>query len=371
MAVSLYVHIFTFLSIIIDGLIIYLILRKREQANLRMNWYLIFTIISIILWIISVYLQESVFPFFPDENIDNLWEFSLLAAFSNIVIGLGLLFISVFIKYLVQPELDFRQTSYIISLVVLIAGLYFVIIVGAYLEDVDVVKLTFNIANLINLVLLISVLIFTRNDIKVLREGIEEHRDTVKKQISLLNWGLHLALVGIIPLLIIANFVEREAISLSFFLMTIALMLIAYAYLIDPRVVYILPERVYQAIVVNHSGVLRYSVQFTGETDDSSSVLISGALNAITALMSEFYETTVHPNMIKFEERLILFKWSEDYYLSVFSDRDSKLIREAMDTVVREIERKYGSEINKYMNQAEILKLDDTFHKAFYFVYDT
>ena len=370
MALPVYADVFTFLSIAIDIFIAYLILRKREQANLRMNWYLIFTIFSIMIWIICVYLQEAVFPFYPNQNVDVVLPFAILAFISNAAIGFGLLMLSFFIKYFVQPTLDFAQSSYLLSLVVLITGLYFVIITGAYIQNTSIVDITFNVANLFNLILVVSIIIFTRKDMNYIRKEAVDFQPKVQKQLNFLNYGLNLALIGIIPLLIIANFFERAVISFSFILLAASLVMIAYAYLIDPNVVYILSERVYQAIVVNHQGVLRYSKIFTGEKDEDSTVLISGALNAITALMSEFYETTVYPTNIKFDQRLILFKWSDYFYLAVFADRESRLVKEAMDSAVREIEKRFEGNLEKTMRHPEILKLDDIFHNSFYFIID-
>lgn len=369
MAIPLYVPLFTFSSIVIDIFVIFTILRKREQANIAMNWYLIGMIASIIIWILSVYLQETIFPYYPDKDLDNLLGFAVLAAISNIVIVIGLLLISIFIKYLVEPELDFKQSSYLISLVVLISGFYILIIIGAFLENTEFVDITFNIANLANLTMVISVLYFSRNDITILQNSIVNASNQLKLQLKLLNIGLHTALVGIIPLLIIANFYSRDAIAISFILITISLSVIAYAYQLDPRVVYILPERTYQTIVVSNAGVLRYSKHFAGEEDETSTILISGALNAVSSMMSEFYDAPVYPNMIQFKERLILFKWSTDYFLAVFSDRDSKLIRSAMDATIKEIDLKYGDTISSHLDGGRLLDLDATIEKTFYFVY--
>ena len=107
--VPVYVHVLTFISIFINLLIIFLILRKREQGSLRMNWYLIGMISTIMMWIASVYLEETFFQFFPDLNLVNILGFTALATFSNIAIAVGLLLLAPFIHYLVEPILNFKQ----------------------------------------------------------------------------------------------------------------------------------------------------------------------------------------------------------------------------------------------------------------------
>ncbi|MFV2016421.1 MAG: hypothetical protein ACC656_13400, partial [Candidatus Heimdallarchaeota archaeon] len=136
----------------------------------------------------------------------------------------------------------------------------------------------------------------------------------------------------------------------------------------DPRVAFILPERTYLAIMVNNFGGLQYSKNFLKENNDSFTVIISGVLNAIAGIMSEFYDAPVQPQLIQFEQRQILLKWREGYFLAVFTDRDSPLIRTAMDQTVTEIENKFGDKLQKQLSSPILLDLDDIFQKAFYFV---
>lgn len=350
---------FVIITVIMNFGIIVLILRNREQANNRITWYLIGTIVSISIWIITVFLQIEYFTF-----EDNLLTHTIIASISNIVILFGLTLMAGFAKLLVEPIVSIVQMSILFGLSGLVAGIYMIIVYLATQNESDYVNTASIIKDLINFTIIILVIFFIQSDLRILlKEPLSKKQEN---QIKLVNRSLLIGLIGILPIIILASFYGDELLAIAFVIISIALYFLINAYLIDPRVAFILPYRTYLVIIVNDSGVLRYSRDFMGDRDLKSTLLISSALSAIVSLMSEFYNTDVVPTMVKFQDRLILFSISNDYFMAVFTDRDSVLIRSAMSNTIKEINEKYTSLDHKLDIPID---LNDIFDRTFYFIY--
>ncbi len=363
--VEYWIAFFALIAVIMNVSIIGLILRKREQASNRVTWYLIGTIISISIWIITVFMQIEYFTI-----DDNLVANTIVASISNVVILLGLTLMAGFAKLLVEPTINFIQMRILVGLTGMVSGIY-VVSIYLVLDDQNIDRSIIDtisvITDLINLFVTILVIVFIQTDLtKLLNEPLSEIQ---KKQINYVNRSLLIGLIGILPIIFVASIYGIRLLAIAFIIISIALFFLINAYLIDPRVAFILPHRTYLAIVVNEAGILRYSRDFMGNRDLKSTLLISSALSAIVSLMAEFYDAEIVPTLLKFQERLILFSIEEKFFLAVFTDRDSPLIRTAMSNTVKEIKGKFDS--LDHISGAKTLQedWDDIFDKTFYFIY--
>jgi hypothetical protein len=319
---------------------------------------LIGTIVSISIWIITVYLQIEYYTF-EEELLIN----TIIASISNVVILFGLILMSGFVKLLVEPKLSFSQTIMIVYLSSIVIGIRVISIYLANIDEEDYVNTVSMLADFLNFAVIISVIIFIQLDLrKLFNEDLSEKQ---KNQVKLV---ILTGLTGVLPIIILSTFLGIDYLAISFSVIAISLFFLINAYLIDPRIAFILPYRTYLAIVVNKTGVLRYSKDFIGDRAMTSTMLISNTLTAITAAMSEFYNTEVSPSFIEFEEKLILFSLADDYFLAVFTDRDSPLIRKAMDNTMKEIDEQYHEELEA-TTELVMLNLDEIFDKTFYFIY--
>ncbi|RMG35431.1 MAG: hypothetical protein D6732_09300, partial [Methanobacteriota archaeon] len=173
---------------------------------------------------------------------------------------------------------------------------------------------------------------------------------------------------SIFVIAIIAITGTQTLISLIYMLLTISFSMLNFAYFEDPRVAFILPEKVKLVVLVNSSGILKYSKYFSLERDEASTAIVSGGLKAVSLLLSDFLQREVTPKLIQFEENLILIKSEKYYFLAVFADRDSQLLREAMENTAKEINKKFADDLPKIINGPQIFDLDDIFKKTFYFI---
>ncbi|OLS22754.1 MAG: hypothetical protein HeimC2_28650 [Candidatus Heimdallarchaeota archaeon LC_2] len=359
--IPIFVPVFVVLSTLINGVVITLIVRKKEQTTQKLTWLLIGTILTIGLWVIITSFQLG-----PLSLENNLIGFAISAAISNILIIFGIIFLSVFVSYLVRPIVSLRRIIILTSIISYSIAMYIVMILAAFDNNEDLVKQILDLADIANIILLIVFIIWSTKDIRILLA--EDLNPSLRKQVKRFYYASLVGFVGNLPIFAISWFVDPSFLAFSYLLIPIALSFLVYNYLQDPRVAFLLSERTYLAIMVNGFGGLQYSMDFRRERKDKFTILISGVLNAITGIMSEFYDNPVHPQLIQFQDRQILLKWSEGYFLAVFTDRDSPLIRTAMDNTVEAIGKKYKGDLQKKIASPILLDLDDIFKTTFYFM---
>ncbi|MCE7733905.1 MAG: hypothetical protein GPJ54_03440 [Candidatus Heimdallarchaeota archaeon] len=359
--IPLFVLLLVILSVGISIAAIVLILRKKEQTSQRLTWLLIGALSSAIIWIILTSLQIDTYSL---EN--NLIGFAITAAISNIVIMLGIVFLSIFVNYLIRPRVDLIRIVIMTAILSFCVAMYAIMILAANNSDKELVELSLSFVNVANLILVVVYVSWVRIDFRILLA--EDLPDKLRKYILRFYTASVIAFIGNFPIFILAWFVDQSYLGFSYLLLAIAMTIMVYSFLQDPRVAFILPERTYLAIMVNSFGGLQYSKNFLKGHNDSFTIIISGVLNAISGIMSEFYDTPVQPQLIQFEERQILLKWREGYFLAVFTDRDSPLIRTAMDQTVLQVENKFGIKLQKELSSPILMDLDDIFQRTFYFV---
>ncbi|MDH5645986.1 MAG: hypothetical protein OEZ01_08260 [Candidatus Heimdallarchaeota archaeon] len=342
--------------------IIQRILSHRSQAKSKLTWLMLVAILSISFWIILTYLQFEVL------SIDNnLIGHAYLDFFSNIVILIGLFCLVAFFNLLVSPRLDVKIISVIGGLSFIILGLKLSHIVLAKNNELDLVHQIKSLTDVFNLIIIIFVIYFGHTDLKLLLK--EDLNAIQRKQVKSLYNALLIGLSGMIPIIGL-TLIKFEFLSFAYIFITIALFMVINTYVTDPRVAFILPEKTSLVLVVSVHGVYKYSKRFSeSEEEDDDTILISGALNAIMTLMSEFYKSPSTPELIKFQNQLILLLWEKDYFIAAFSERDSLFIRNAMEKTVSLINNTYQENIKEIMFQSKVLDLDPIIKDSFYFVY--
>ncbi len=359
----------TLVSIIMNSIIVVLILSKAEQAKNVVTWILLAAIISMFGWIITTYLQLDLITVDEDPFIFTIIR--LVGNISNLIVQILLVN---FFRLLVKPRPSWTRNAYLLSLGSLLSGFAGVAIYAGSKNNTDLIDVCWGYADTINYIFIPSVVIFAGLDLReLLNETMSENQ---RKQVKSLRNGLFFGLLGALPFVILQQVSifgvggEHYFLTVALLVITIALFFFIRAYLVDPRVAFIVPHRAYLLIVVDKNGVLKYSKNFLDESaKDHSTILVSAGLSAINSMMSEFYETEVLPTFLAFEQRKIMFHWSEGYFIAVFTDRDSMLIREAMKQTTKELKDKYKDDLRKVMDGLKMLELDEVIAKTFFFIY--
>lgn len=315
------------------------------------------------LWIILTYLEFDAVS--PEKSIVGN---AIVSIVSNLVIVLGFTALATFVKFLVQPDLNYKQFSVFILLFGGIFGLRLTHFLLALDGEMDLILQVKSLSDVLNALVLVFLLLFTHNDLQLLlKEDLSEKQ---RKQVNYVYYSILASGLGSALILAVVSISGNFLLfSFIYILLTGTYSLMINAYLTDPRVAFILPEKTYLVILVNSYGILKYSKSFSKEEYEAGTIIISGALKAVSSLVSEFYQTEVHPELIKFEENLILLKSDQDFFIAVFSERDSKLIRNAMENTLKELHNRFGSELSQKMTDPEAMDLDDIFEKTFYFIY--
>ncbi len=346
-----------------------IILRRREQAKVKMNWLLFFAILTTMIWILSVYIEEMYFPYFPKKQVEFMLPFGILSGISNVGIVLGLSFLSTFYTLLIYPHIQWKRMTIWISFTMLIIAGYVPLILIAIQKNVSLYDEVFMVINVFNVLFLIVLLYYVYKDLRVLNQSLVNTNETLTKQMKIITYFTYYGLLSQIPILILGNFVERSLISIAFINLTITMGGLTYAYLIDPRIVFVLPEKIERIIVVNNSGLLKSYKEFESKDADTPTMLISGALSAIFTVMSDFYNTEVYPKTIEFDNQLILLNWSSNFFIAAFVKRDSSLIRNSMKKTIQRIHDTYGEDSDVFTKGHSYINLDGIFDETFYFVY--
>lgn len=364
MNLPIWVPLLVVFSIIMNIIVIVLILKKSVQANHTITKVLVGSLITISIWVFTVYLQLE---FFTING--NLIDYTTVATISNISILIGLILLATFWELLVEPNPNFIQIGYLSSLASVVFGFAFLSIFAGMNNDLTVVKEAWDIADIFNILIVVSVIIFINSNLKrIFSENLSARQ---RAQIKNLRNGLLFGFLTGIPFIFLSRFVDTSFTAIFFVIVAITLYFFVRAYLIEPRVAFILPHRTYLITVVSKNGLLKYSKNFMNETrNDNKTLLVSMGLSAVNSMLSDFYKTSVSPKIIAFEKQMILFHTLENYFIAAFTDRDSLLIRQAMTKMAEMLAKTYlKDDLSKIMDSPVIMDLDEITDKAFFFIY--
>ncbi len=363
MSTPLYVHMFLFISIVVTISVISLILKKKEQATFKLTWLLVSTLIATLLWNVLTYLEFEIFT--PSKS---LVANAIVSILSNLLIVIGLISLASFVKLLVQPSLDIKQLSPFIFLLGAIFGLRIAHFVLAELGETSLILQIKSAGDILNAAVLVLLVLFTHRDLKILMK--EDLSDTQRFQVNAFYFTIMASALGsVITLAVVAITKTPMLLSLNYIFLSGTYSALILAYLKDPRIAFILPEKTHLVIIVNSYGVLKYSKSFGKEKNEAETIILSGALQAITSLISEFFNSNSTPELVKFKDRHILLKDDSLYFIAVFSERDSKLLRMAMNETIKELHSHFGDNLAMEMEKPTVMDLDNIIEKTFYFIY--
>ncbi|MFW9996898.1 MAG: hypothetical protein ACFFD4_32955 [Candidatus Odinarchaeota archaeon] len=343
--------------------IIIVIWKKSEQASNQVTWILILADISVATWFATSYIQID---FVTIES--DLLGYAIVATVGNIALILILIFLANFFRLLVQPYPSALQNSYLLSLGALLTGIAITSIYGGVQGDVTLVEFCWTLADMLNLIIMPSAALFIYTDLRdMLAEPLS---DKQRRQVISIRNGLFFGVVAVLPFILLQRLVDRIFFSFTLPIVAFSIFFFTRAYLLDPRVAFILPHRTYLVVVVTHTGSLKYSRNFMEKSaGDPSAMLVSMGLSAIKTMLSEFYQADVHPTYLSFVKQKIMFHWNEGYFIAVFTDRNSMLIRQAMEQTAKEIRERFKEDLQDVMEGPKELDLDDIITKTFNFIY--
>ncbi len=350
---------FVAISILINIVTIGIIFQNKEQAQNRLTWFLIGSIISIMFWVINNYYQLR-------SNIeDQTMLYVISIGLANGIILFGLILLTGVSRLLIDPHLDFKRMVYLSLISGIIVGLDFAIMLLGFNDEITQIPGILSLSDVFNVIFIISVLLFIAGDMRTLLK--EDLSDLQRKQVHWLFGSILVGFAGTFPFQLLSIFYP-DVEAISYVVVAVAMILVAKSYSIDPRIAFVIPHRVYLVVVVNKTGIMKYSHEFKkGWATDP--ILISGAITAVASIFSEFYNTNVYLKQIDFMKSKILVKWDKEYFIALFTDKDSDVIVSGLNNFMKFINAKYGDKLEEIMDDPMELDLNQEVKKAFYFVY--
>ena len=284
---SILLIVMTIISVTLNIIVLFLILRQKEQASNRVTWILLGAYGSLLVWILTSYIQLDLI------TIDNdPFGFSVIAALGNVANFAVLFLLMNFFRLLIEPRPNWLRNSYLLSLSTLLLGFALVAIYGGSENNRDLIETCWTFANFVNLIIVPSVVVFITKDTRMLLS--EPMSEKQRKQVKKLRNGLLFGVIGVIPFVALQH-IDHIFLSPMLLVASVALFFLIQGYLIDPRVAFMVPHRAYLLIVADDNGVLKYSKNFIDQTAaNDDTILITAGLTAISSMMSEFYKTEVH-----------------------------------------------------------------------------
>ena len=357
----LFPHGIVIFSILLNFLLLYIILRRREQLTERFTWLAFAIVFFIIFWIISLDLMYV----FDTNNLSKLGFYILTAC--SYFIGLAVvILLHTFVKFSVQPKLNYLQFSIILSLYFVDAGLLLAYILLGFHNQTDLQTQLIKLVNVIFIFYVLFTVVFMQQDFTRLK--LERLSEKQEKQIKLLNIGLVAGLSSQIPVIYISAFVDLFFVLYACFGISIALFIIIQAYLVDPRLTFILPEKTYLLILADQYGTPFFTKNFLDEEDSDEIILVTSTIKSITTILTQFYQVETIPQMLKFNSHLILVQWSKDFYIVVISKQESHLLYSAMRRLENSLKKQFPlfSGMLDPKSESTILQLVE---KNFFFIW--
>jgi hypothetical protein len=361
--ISMAIHFMVSLSIILDIFLIYIILKERDQISEKFTWLAITIIITVTLWILSVEILYILITYLENDLIG----YVIITPISYFLALLAMLLIQIFVKFFVEATLSILHMIYLVSLFSFIIGLLISYSIIGLQEDTDLMEQVQIVANVIFIIYTLSIALFIHQDFTLLK--VENLSSKQRKQVDSLHYGLLIGLLVQVPIIYVTTFVDILLVLFGCIGITGALFFIIRAYLTDPRLAFILPEKTYLLILANKFGTPIYSKHFLDQDESEETILVSGAIKAITTIMTQFYNVETLPKLLEFENKLILIKWSKEYFIAVLSDKNSRLLRSAMDRMDRSLVAQFP-DINEIETAVQSKEIEDIVMTNFYFIWN-
>ncbi|MHA1733407.1 MAG: hypothetical protein ACTSU5_15780 [Promethearchaeota archaeon] len=137
--------------------------------------------------------------------------------------------------------------------------------------------------------------------------------------------------------------------------LAIGTLLVAASYITHPRVAVVQPQNIYKLFVILESGLPVFSHEFSGEVEIDDT-LLSGALNAITSLMTEAVGVNESLDQIRFGDRVLLVSIREKIAGILITDQPTTFLRDGLDNFLTRFLQEYGGEIRGWTGDPSVFK---------------
>lgn len=276
---------------------------------------------------------------------------------SAIVPSLFILFIDAF-----EGEIDVKKssiavacvvTSVFISLMGIISGDITLSSTIVIPEGTDLITMRWSpITSLAIFPTVILCGIWTQSELgKAKKHVIDEHQFT---QLRFMKIGTFLMffigpVFGIFGVILVDGFNEDLFGTLSseiigYFFVSIGIIMVNFAYLTADEIAFLQPQRIDSAMVIYETGIPIFSYNFTPQENNTDVTLVSGAITAITALMSEAFNVSSNVKEINFHDKELLLDFQETesgltLAFILFTDRKSNYLETALTRFATEFNR--------------------------------
>jgi hypothetical protein len=360
MTLAVQFHFLAYLSII-SILIIILLIWKDPMVHSNNIFYLLFGgFVTGLIWVISSYINRA---FVVGEN---LFLESILGLIGNLA-GLSTFgFFAIFFRSINIPKIDPKPIIIYSSLISLSLGIRYMSVVYANRGDLDLFLMARDATNIFNLFAVAYTIYLISYDYKLmLTKKINKFQ---RKQIQAIYYSILIAqIISIftISLVIITN--DINIILYNYIPIIISFSVIAWSIHQDPRIVSLFNDQIYMFFLSNHNGVLKYGIDVYSK-DKTHPLLFSGITSALVSVINDLYDFSLEPVSTKFDNGFIHFSMEKHYFLVVFSEKESKVVKHAMTNFSKKLQDLYDDHLESVIESEEELDLEILFNHCFFFL---
>ncbi|GAB4316009.1 MAG: hypothetical protein Kow0069_18060 [Promethearchaeota archaeon] len=156
-----------------------------------------------------------------------------------------------------------------------------------------------------------------------------------------------------------AQYLRRELLVelVSHVTITVGTVLIAAAYIANPRIAVVQPQRMYKLFLINESGLPLFSYEFTPDVGIDET-LVSGALSAITNLMQEAVGAKAL-DLVRFGDRSLLVAIKGKLAAVLITDQPSSFLREGLRNFLSSFLKEFAEVAERWTGAADAFKGTD------------
>ncbi|UCG04173.1 MAG: hypothetical protein JSW11_09335 [Candidatus Heimdallarchaeota archaeon] len=331
---------------------------KITVVSLLAGAYLLLFILMLIeFWFFLINFNDPVGFYLQEDNIF-VWLFPFFGGISG---GFFMLFIDYFENERINPIHGFFYGAFLGAFILNV--MYQIVIPEVFPVSTTETNTLFLLflnflfsTNFPASYFVIYVIIVTLGALRRIKNSTED--ELQKRQVTLMQWSI--ILYYLVTLVIIAGAYQLEELlnpNLVVFLKHIAphinvilgSVMIFQAYVKAP-VGFLQFQNIEKLLVINRSGLLLFSHNFTVPKGDSSSekdLLLSGGVHAILNLFTEMINTE-NIRMIQFLDKKIMLSQNENFIIFLLVDRISSFLWSALDSFGTMFNLKYGLEDQEY-----------------------
>ncbi len=136
-------------------------------------------------------------------------------------------------------------------------------------------------------------------------------------------------------------------------IVSIGVFIFGINYLMSSETAFLKPQRVDTLLVLHQTGIPILRYDFRPPEIDADTALISGAITAITALMSETFGVKSSVKSIHFEDKELMLQFFDDIAFILITERTSVFLEKALEKLKIEFQDNFSKKYN--FNSGEVL----------------